>query len=296
MSMSTLLQEAPRTGRRKASGFGNAPSRRTAKMPHKWRPTVTARTAHDERLNRLTDSVACIPTEDLVAQVSEILGRNQATSVAEEEVLFRALCLEDLALSTDAAFSDDPISSDVEAIEFRRNIMDRIVKQNLPLVHEMSRRYSVSGLDPDEFWSEGTLALYRAVKRYDPTRGFRFSTYACTSILHAFQSMERRRHREREALGRFARERLGTVRPEGVEAGIDRQILIGKVSAILSSDEAGLTEIERFVVERRFLSVSNEGTRTLATLGHALRLSKQRVSQIEGRALAKLRTLLCAHA
>lgn len=42
----------------------------------------------------------------------------------------------------------------------------------------ISKRYQFCGLDRDDLLQEGAFGLSRAVERFDPERGFRFSTYA----------------------------------------------------------------------------------------------------------------------
>lgn len=74
---------------------------------------------------------------------------------AEEEVYFSRLALK----------GDEPSRK-------------RMIESNLRLVVKISRRYNNRGLPLLDLIEEGNLGLIRAVEKFDPERGFRFSTYA----------------------------------------------------------------------------------------------------------------------
>jgi RNA polymerase nonessential primary-like sigma factor len=60
-------------------------------------------------------------------------------------------------------------------IRYERGIM---VQQNRSLVAGIARRFAGQGIQVDDLIQEGTLGLLRAIDKFDPNRGFQFSTYA----------------------------------------------------------------------------------------------------------------------
>jgi RNA polymerase primary sigma factor len=75
---------------------------------------------------------------------------------------------------------------DLERIRAEANrAADLLVRGNLRLVIALARRFRGRGLDLPDLIQEGNLGLLKAVERFDPTRGFRFSTYAAWWIRQA---------------------------------------------------------------------------------------------------------------
>ncbi|KAB2592535.1 MULTISPECIES: sigma-70 family RNA polymerase sigma factor [Streptomyces] len=73
---------------------------------------------------------------------------------------------------------DDETLSGLPPDDIRIRARDCLVLHNQRLVHKMVPRYLEQGLDYDDLFQHGALGLMRAARKFDPAKGFKFSTYA----------------------------------------------------------------------------------------------------------------------
>jgi RNA polymerase primary sigma factor len=111
------------------------------------------------------------------------IGRHQLLTPEQELTLGRKVqAMIGLAERCSLAGGEGP---QCEYDDFERRIMrmgerakQQMITANLRLVVNLAKRYQGKGLDLLDLIQEGTIGLTRAVEKYDPTRGHRFSTYA----------------------------------------------------------------------------------------------------------------------
>lgn len=173
----------------------------------------------------------------------------------------------------------------------------QIVQANLPLVLAMAKRTRLGNIDYAELISEGNMALLRSVEKFDCGRGFKFSTYACRAILKSFSRVAMRTGRYRR---QFPMEFDPTLERSNYaeELRVQQEAdCVDDLRGILVRNMADLNEVEATVIRERFaLNAALPGEagvpKTLEQVGLIIGVTKERVRQIQNRALLKLRMAL----
>ena len=232
-------------------------------------------------------------------------GRAPATvllTAAQERVLFLKLNYARFRmakLQRKAARQELTVEESREALRWAgiaTSIREQIAETNLALVLAMAKRLRGTDLDFGDLISEGNMALLRSVDKFDCGRGFKFSTYACRAILKAFsrhgiKAMKYRQRFPTEFDPEFERsDHLATVRATSEQESAQ------EVRFVVESNRADLSDLERSVISQRFGFDGPFGPRnpTLEEVGETIGLTKERVRQIQNRALEKIKSALMA--
>ncbi len=169
------------------------------------------------------------------------------------------------------------------------DLRQRITRANLRLVVSIAKRHVGGAANFFEVVSDGNMSLMRAVEKFDFSFGNKFSTYASWAIMKNYARSIPETH--------YHAARYVTGQDELLDAAADRHAPAASDSdrrAVRNLLEAGLKELperEREIVCAHFGLGAASG-HTLEELGKRFGVTKERIRQIEQRALARLREVL----
>jgi len=168
------------------------------------------------------------------------------------------------------------------------NTKNEIVQANLRLVVSIAKRYAQSPGHLFELISDGNISLMQAAEKFDFARGNKFSTYASWAVMKNFARSIPREYKQHD--------RFRTSTDEMFSATEDRRnnpYEKESAQATLEADVEGILECldprEQKIISCRFGLGDQKQPLTLKQIGAVMGVTKERVRQVEGRAMAKLR-------
>uniref|UniRef100_UPI0035E4653A RNA polymerase sigma factor RpoD n=2 Tax=Candidatus Mycosynbacter amalyticus TaxID=2665156 RepID=UPI0035E4653A len=294
-------------------------------------------------------------SDDSVRLYLREIGKIPLLNAEEELALAQEIVANREELDELTAKLDDEELSAAERSKLKSRIAklakpkDKMAEANMRLVVSIAKRYSGRGLDFLDLIQEGNTGLLRAVEKFDPDKGFKFSTYATWWIrqaitraiadqarviripVHMVETINKLLRTQRRMTQELNREptmeelsKELDMEPSKIEyvmkikqdihsldAGVGRdgdeedsvlgdfiededsatpeesasnQLLKEQVQAVLST----LSDREQKIVRMRF-GLDNGKSHTLEEVGQEFAVTRERIRQIEAKALAKLR-------
>ena len=167
-------------------------------------------------------------------------------------------------------------------------VKNRIVRSNLRLVVSIAKRHIGPRTQFFELVSDGNMSLLRAVEKFDYTRGNKFSTYATWAVMKNFARTipEENYRRDRFVTGQ---EEMFDASPDDTIDEAEYEAHLGRLRSSLAAILTRLDDRERQIIESRFGLTEGHEAETLEQVGQRLGVTKERIRQLQARALGKLR-------
>jgi len=164
-----------------------------------------------------------------------------------------------------------------------------LITSNLRLVVSIAKNFVDASWTFEELVSEGNVALMRAVEKFNFALGNRFSTYATYAVQRHFFRLSQRGRRLRS---RFVSDDAALA-SQAVEPPASVQPSTAQIDSLKTLFAGFLEELEpreRRIVVARF-GFDGKAPRTFRELGAQMGVCKERIRQIQGRAMEKLKSM-----
>lgn len=181
----------------------------------------------------------------------------------------------------------ETVHSDAKRIE------NFVWEHNLRLVVSIVKRLKIPVSEWEESISEGNMSLRQAIRKFDPFRGNKLSTYASWAIM---RNLNNNRQREEIKRGRIPTSDLGGTLDEAVVGPTnhteqEQLTQNARQTAVIDQLLSRLDEREQRILRMRFGIGEGQEPRTLKEVGAELKVTRERIRQIEDKAIRKMGTI-----
>lgn len=294
--------------------------------------------ATDAKAEEFTDEWTAEDDEEIVLDESAYLD-----DIADDSVRLYLREIGKIPLLT----AEEELALAHRVVSGEKRAKDKMAEANMRLVVSIAKRYVGRGLDLLDLIQEGNTGLLRAVEKFDPDKGFKFSTYATWWIrqaitraiadqartiripVHMVETINKLLRTQRRLTQEFNREPTNEEIAEAMEIEVEKVEHIMKIKQDISSLDASvrddeedsvladfiededtispeesatgqllkehvkdmlgaLTEREQKILKLRF-GLEDGKSHTLEEVGQEFMVTRERIRQIEAKALAKLR-------
>jgi len=187
-----------------------------------------------------------------------------------------------------------PKSADLDELE---NLLDEaievknfLIRSNLRLVVSIAKKRLQPGMSFFEMVSDGNMSLMRAIEKFDYTKGNKFSTYSTWAIM---KNYARSIPAEHTILDRFRTGNEEIFASSAEKRGVQMadETTNARQRDVITSILGQLDERERSILLHRYGLQQGSEPLTLEEVGTRFGVTKERIRQIEARALQKLRKI-----
>ena len=228
---------------------------------------------------RFEEHIECESKEKFMKGLPKLVKTLEEVSHTEarRKVLYKRLCVKQSIIDRWCESIKTPEM--VSALNTLERAKGEMVKANLRLVVANAKKYTNRGVALLDLIQEGNLGLMKAVEKFEYKRGYKFSTYATWWI--------------RQSITKCVGEQARTIRvPMHMIDTINKDnathlVELGGLRDKIADTIATLTEREMGVLEMRF-GMTDGVKRTLEEVGDRFQVTRERIRQIEAKAIRKL--------